>query len=204
VPYCILSYPLMMLVLPKLWTICHRERYITLSDYVRGRYRSRWLSVAFAVTGILATMPYIALATGGYPRGHPGTRHSGRMATHSGLRDPRRLHLHQRLRAPAAIAIVKDVMLYIMVLAAVIVIPQNWAATARSSRTPRMRSRSTRRRPPSCCGPRSTGAIRRSPSDLRWRCSSTRIPSTGTLSASSANVIRRNAALMPAYNFCSV
>ena len=61
VPYCILTYPLMMLVLPKLWTICHRERYITLSDYVRGRYRSRWLSVAFALTGILATMPYIAL-----------------------------------------------------------------------------------------------------------------------------------------------
>lgn len=28
---------------------------------MRGRYGSRWLSVAVALTGILATMPYIAL-----------------------------------------------------------------------------------------------------------------------------------------------
>src|SRR5277367_2741084 len=61
IPYCILSYPMMMLVLPPLWRICNRKGYITLADYVRGRYQSRWLSVAIAVTGILATMPYIAL-----------------------------------------------------------------------------------------------------------------------------------------------
>ncbi len=61
IPYCILLYPYMMLVLPKLWAICHRNGYVTLADFVRGRYGSRALSIAIALTGILATMPYIAL-----------------------------------------------------------------------------------------------------------------------------------------------
>ena len=61
IPYCILLYPYMMLVLPKLWAISHRNGYVTLADFVRGRYGSRALSIAIALTGILATMPYIAL-----------------------------------------------------------------------------------------------------------------------------------------------
>src|ERR1700709_639002 len=34
-PFCIMSFPLMMVVLPPLWRICHRNGYITLADYVR-------------------------------------------------------------------------------------------------------------------------------------------------------------------------
>src|SRR5450755_3819426 len=45
VPYCILLFPYMMLVLPRLWHVCHRHGYVTLSDFVRGRYGSRWLSI---------------------------------------------------------------------------------------------------------------------------------------------------------------
>src|ERR1700760_4477073 len=69
IPYCILLYPYMMLVLPKLWAICHRNGYVTLADFVRGRYGSRWLSIAIALTGILATMPYIALQLVGMREG---------------------------------------------------------------------------------------------------------------------------------------
>ena len=61
VPYTILIYPYMMVVLPKLWTICHRHNYVTFADLVRGRFGFRPLTVAIAVTGILALMPYIAL-----------------------------------------------------------------------------------------------------------------------------------------------
>ena len=39
----------------------HKHGYITAADFVRGRYGNRWLALAVAVTGILATMPYIAL-----------------------------------------------------------------------------------------------------------------------------------------------
>jgi solute:Na+ symporter, SSS family len=200
VPYCILAYPLMMLVLPKLWTICHRERYITLSDYVRGRYRNRWLSVAFALTGILATMPYIALQLVGIREVIAALGVQGEWPLIVAFVILAAYTYTSGLRAPAAIAIVKDVMLYIMVLAAVIVIPAKLggygavftnAAHALSQRTP-------------------AASIVLRPAQY-WSYTTLAIGSalallfyphtfTGTLSASSANVIRRNAALMPAYN----
>src|SRR5471030_1075382 len=43
IPYCIMIYPIMMLMLPPLWRICRTHGYITLADYVRGSYQSRWL-----------------------------------------------------------------------------------------------------------------------------------------------------------------
>src|SRR3954468_7132119 len=61
VPYTIVVYPLIFLFLPRLWSVSHRHGYVTPADFVEGRYDSRALALAVAVTGILATMPYIAL-----------------------------------------------------------------------------------------------------------------------------------------------
>src|SRR6478752_6399522 len=61
VPYTIVVYPLIFLFLPRLWSVSHRHGYVTPADFVQGRYDSRSLALAVAVTGILATMPYIAL-----------------------------------------------------------------------------------------------------------------------------------------------
>src|ERR1700761_5842378 len=200
VPYCILAYPLMMLVLPKLWTICHRERYITLSDYVRGRYRSRWLSVAFALTGILATMPYIALQLVGIREVIAALGVHGEWPLIAAFVILAAYTYTSGLRAPAAIAIVKDVMLYIMVIAAVIIIPAKLggygAVFANAAHA------LSQHKPPASIVLRPT---------QYWSYSTLAIGSamallfyphtfTGTLSASSGNVIRRNAALMPAYN----
>ena len=60
-PYAVLAYPYMMVVLPRMWTVCHRHGYVTFADFVGGRYGNRWLTVAIAATGVLALMPYIAL-----------------------------------------------------------------------------------------------------------------------------------------------
>src|SRR5580692_8657554 len=60
-PYAVLAYPYMMVVMPRLWKVCHRHGYVTLADFVGGRYGLRPLTVAVAITGILALMPYIAL-----------------------------------------------------------------------------------------------------------------------------------------------
>ena len=113
----------MMLVLPPLWRICHRNGYITLADYVRGRYQSRWLSVAVAVTGILATMPYIALQLIGMREVIAALGVRGEWPLIAAFVILAAYTYSSGLRAPALIAIVKDVMLYIMVLAAVVVIP---------------------------------------------------------------------------------
>src|ERR1700754_2938994 len=61
VPYTTVVYPLIFLFLPRLWSVSHRHGYVTPADFVEGRYDSRPLATAVAVTGILATMPYIAL-----------------------------------------------------------------------------------------------------------------------------------------------
>src|SRR6476469_221756 len=61
VPYTIVVYPLIFVFMPRLWSVAHAKGYVTPADFIRGRYDSRSLSLAVAVTGVLATMPYIAL-----------------------------------------------------------------------------------------------------------------------------------------------
>ena len=46
---------------PRLWSVSHRHGCVTTADFVGDRYGSRRLSLTIAVTGILATMPYVAL-----------------------------------------------------------------------------------------------------------------------------------------------
>ena len=57
VPYTIVIYPLLYLTFPRLWAVAHRKNYLTAGDYVLGRYGNKWLELAVAFTGILATMP---------------------------------------------------------------------------------------------------------------------------------------------------
>jgi solute:Na+ symporter, SSS family len=200
IPYCIMSYPLMMLVLPPLWRICRQHGYITLADYVRGRYDSRWLSVAVAVTGILATMPYIALQLIGMREVIAALGVRGEWPLIAAFVVLAAYTYSSGLRAPALIAIVKDVMLYIMVLAAILVIPARLGGYghvfAVASATLAQHA------PPA--------SIILRPAQF-WNYSSLALGSamalmlyphtiTGTLSAASDRVIRRNAALMPAYN----
>ena len=61
VPYTILMYPLLFLAFPRLWSVSRRHGYVTAADFVRGRFGNRMLALAVAVTGICATVPYIAL-----------------------------------------------------------------------------------------------------------------------------------------------
>ena len=60
-PYTIIVYPFVFAVMPILWTVAKKHNYVTAGDVVYGRYGSRTLEAAVAATGVLATMPYIAL-----------------------------------------------------------------------------------------------------------------------------------------------
>lgn len=60
-PYTILVYPIVFVIMPKLWHAAQKAGHVTAADVVYGRYQSRPLELAVAVTGVLATMPYIAL-----------------------------------------------------------------------------------------------------------------------------------------------
>ncbi|WP_042405354.1 monocarboxylate uptake permease MctP [Streptacidiphilus carbonis] len=129
VPYTILVWPMVFLFLPRLWSVARSKGYVTLADFARGRYGSRSLALAVALTGILATMPYIALQLVGIQAvldtmGVGGSSGFGKdlplliafavLAAYT---------YSSGLRAPALIAFVKDTLVYIVVIVAVIYIP---------------------------------------------------------------------------------
>src|SRR5277367_2043851 len=60
-PYTIIVYPFVFAVMPLLWKTAHANGHVTAADVVLGAYRSRGLELAVAITGMVATMPYIAL-----------------------------------------------------------------------------------------------------------------------------------------------
>src|SRR6202165_2424820 len=60
-PYTIIVYPFVFAVMPKLWKVAQAKNHITAADYVHGEYGGKWFPAAVALTGIVATMPYIAL-----------------------------------------------------------------------------------------------------------------------------------------------
>jgi SSS family solute:Na+ symporter len=200
IPYCIFAYPYMMLVLPRLWRVCHRNGYVTVADYVRGRYANRWLAVAVAATGILATMPYIALQLIGMREVIAALGIHGEWPLAAAFVILAAYTYSSGLRAPAAIAIVKDIMLYVMVLAAVLIIPARLGGYAHIFSV--AASTLAQHTPPA--------SIILRPAQY-WGYSSLALGSafalifyphsvTGALSSSSENVLRRNAALLPAYN----
>ncbi len=115
VPYAILIYPILFLVFPRLWHVCHKHHYITAGDFVRGRYGNRWLALAVTVTGIVATMPYIALQLVGLQvvigaMGVSGTGYMADLPLLIAFVILAAFTYSSGLRAPASIAIVKDIL----------------------------------------------------------------------------------------------
>ncbi|TYB37107.1 sodium:solute symporter [Micromonospora sp. AP08] len=129
VPYTIVIYPMVFLVLCRLWSVSHRHGYVTPADFVRNRFDSPILALLVAITGIVATMPYIALQlvgiesvlkTMGVTGDNAFARHLPIIIAFAILA----AYTYQSgLRAPALIAFVKDSLIYIVILVAVIYLP---------------------------------------------------------------------------------
>jgi solute:Na+ symporter, SSS family len=204
VPYTIVVYPLLFLVFPRLWQVCHKRGYITAGDFVRGRYGNRWLALAITVTGIVATMPYIALQLLGLQvvlggLGVYGTGLAADLPLLIAFVILAAFTYSSGLRAPASIAIVKDILIYITAFAAVIVIPMQlggfgkiFAAVPHEKLLLAMPGANTT----GAYGAYATLALGSALALLLYPHSLTAI-----LSASSSRAIRRNAALLPGYSF---
>ena len=203
VPYTIVVYPLVFMVAPRLWSVAHRHGYVTPADFVRGRHGSPTLALLIAITGIAATMPYIALQlvgigavmrTMGIPGEWPLIIAFVILAAYT---------YQSGLRAPALIAFVKDTLIYIVVLVAVIYIPIKLggfkgifdAADAKFTKTP--------------TPPNPDGLLLADPQMLGY--STLALGSalalflyphsvTGVLATRSRDTIRKNMAALPAYS----
>ncbi len=122
-PYTIVVYPIVFVVLARLWSVSHRNGFVTPADFVRARSGSPTLALLVAITGIVATMPYIALQLIGIEavlKAMGVTGHSPIIVAFAILAA---YTYNSGLRAPALIAVVKDALIYVVVIAAVIVIP---------------------------------------------------------------------------------
>jgi len=195
-----------------MWSVAHRHGYVTTADIVQGRYGTRSLSLAVAVTGILATMPYIALQLVGIQAvlevvGLGGSSLLARdlplliafavLAAYT---------YSSGLRAPAMIAFVKDILIYIVIIVAVVYLPTKlggWHSIFDAAQT--------KMAAPSAANPKVATGVFVPAASQYWAYASLALGSalalfmyphsvTATLSSKTRTTGRRNAAILPAYS----
>jgi SSS family solute:Na+ symporter len=173
-------------------------------DFVQGRYGNQGLALAVAITGIVATMPYIALQLVGLQvvigaMGVPSEGLVGDLPLIIAFVILAAFTYTSGLRAPAMIAVVKDTLIYITVLAIVIVVPIELGGYGKMFAMI----------PPAkllLAGPKDGNLGQFSAYATLALGSAFALflyphTVTGILSSSSRHVIRRNAAYLPAYSF---
>ncbi len=210
--YTIMVFPIVFIFAPRLWSVARARGYITPAEFARGRYGSQGLMLAVTVTGILATMPYIALQLVGIESvltviGITGTADGtlGKdlpliiafviVAGYTYLAG---------LRAPALIAFVKDGLIYLTVIVAIIYIPARLGGWAHVFGTASAHLKTAN---PATGQP--YGSLVVLPTG-EWAYATLAVGSalalfmyphatTGVFAARQRSVIRRNVALLPAY-----
>ncbi|MET8870273.1 monocarboxylate uptake permease MctP [Nonomuraea sp. NPDC004580] len=201
-PYTVVVYPLVFLVLARMWSVSHVHGFVTPADFVRARFGSPTLALAIAITGLIATMPYIALQLVGIEAVLKTMGVTGHLPIIIAFAILAAYTYQSGLRAPALIAFVKDSLIYIVILAAVIYIPARlggWdsifdAAKAKFDATPNpgdgfiLNANNQLQYVTLAFG--SALALFLYPHSL-----------TGVLASKNRNVIKRNMSALPAYSF---
>lgn len=203
-PLSPLAYIIVLLVMGRFHGIASRRGYVTTADFVRDRFGDRALEIAIAMTGVVALMPYVALQLVGMRAvfqqlGSAFASDGGLPALTVAFALLAAYTYTSGLRGPALIAFVKDTLIYVTVITAVVVIPAKlggWTHVFAAAEK--------------------TLAARPAPSSIyltkpQYFTYATRVlgsamalflyPNliTGVLSAKSNDVIRRNAVLLPVY-----
>lgn len=192
VPYTLIVFPFVFLVFPRLWRIARQRGHITGSDFVRERYDSPTLALLIALTGILATMPYIALQLVGIEVVIGALGLQGEWPLIIAFLILAAYTYTSGLRAPALIALVKDVLIYVTVIAAVVVIPAKLGGYSELfARVPADKLLLK----PGAAGAYATLALGSALALFLYPHAL-----TGLLSASGEKVIKRNMALLPIYS----
>jgi SSS family solute:Na+ symporter len=198
VPYTIFVYPIMFAVFPRLWAVCHAKGYVTAADFVRGRFGHRGLALAIALTGIVATMPYIALQLVGIQVVLAGLGIEGEWPLILAFVILALYTYSSGLRAPAMIAVVKDALIYITVIAAIIVIPQELGGFGHIFAVANPKTVLLAASTPGNLGAQSAYITLAIGSALALFLYPHAI--TGVLSSSTSTAIKRNAVALPAYS----
>ncbi|HEY3607079.1 MAG TPA: sodium:solute symporter [Pseudonocardiaceae bacterium] len=130
-PYTILVYPIVFLPVQRLWSVSRVRGYVTPADFVLGRHGSPLLALLVAITGIVATMPYIALQLAGLEAvlrtmGLNNSGFLGHLPLFVAFVILALFTYTSGLRAPALIAFVKDILIYLVIIVALIYLPAHF------------------------------------------------------------------------------
>ncbi|WP_426997047.1 monocarboxylate uptake permease MctP [Pseudarthrobacter sp. N5] len=212
VPYTIVLYPIVFLLMSRLWSVSHRHGFVTTADFVGGRYGSKPLSIAIALTGMVATMPYIALQLVGIKA---VLTVLGVGSTDNPLLNDLPLVIAfvvlaaytftSGLRAPAMIAVVKDVLIYLAVIVAIIYLPAKfggWGTIFDAAQTKLTALSPATGKPVGAIIPGAASYSAYWTLALGSALALFMYPHsvTGVLATKSRNTIRKNAALLPLYS----
>ncbi|HET7397904.1 MAG TPA: sodium:solute symporter family protein [Intrasporangium sp.] len=213
VPYTIVLYPIIFIFMSRLWSVSHRHGYVTPADFVNGRSGSRGLSLAVAVTGFLATMPYIALQLIGIQAvlevvgiGGGGNWLAKDAPLFIAFLVLALYTYTSGLRAPAIIAFVKDILIYLVILVAVVYLPSKvggWSHVFDAAQGKMQKVNPATNKPAGVFIPGSGQYWAYATLALGSAMALFMYPHsiTATLSAKSRNTIRKNASILPAYSF---
>jgi SSS family solute:Na+ symporter len=176
--------------------------FVTPADFVRARHGSSTLALLVAITGIVATMPYIALQLVGIEAVLKAMGVTGHVPIIVAFAILAAYTYNSGLRAPALIAFVKDALIYVVIIIAIIVIPYKlggWdvifgAAEKKFAESPNP----------------ADGVLLPGPAQLQYATLALGSALalflyphsiTGVLASRDRNVIKRNMAALPAYSF---
>ena len=213
VPYTIILYPIIFVYMARLWSVSYRHGYVTSADFVRGRYGSKGLSLAVAITGILATMPYIALQLVGIQAvlevvglGGSGNTVAKDLPLFIAFALLAAYTYSAGLRAPAVIAFVKDALIYLVIIVAILYLPSKvggWAHVFSAAQAKMNSVNPATGRPIGVFIPSGQAYWAYATLALGSAMALFMYPHsiTATLSSRSRNTIRYNATILPAYSF---
>ena len=206
-PYTIIVYPFVYAVMPVLWRIAKAGGHATAADIVRARFASVPLECVVAATGLLAVIPYIALQLVGIRTVLEALGLPGEIPLVVAFLSLAAYTWFGGLHAPAKTAFLKDVMIYIAVIAAVVVIPRHLGGYGAMFATAAAHMHAVH---PHATGPGSVPpghvlglgqSIPYATLALSSALAAFLYPHTltGVLAARDAETIRRNAVMLPAY-----
>ncbi len=211
--YTIMVFPIVFIFAPRLWSVARARGYVSPGEFVRGRHGSQGLGLAVAATGILATMPYIALQLVGIESvltvlgigSNSGNALVRDMPLIIAFAVVAAYTYLAGLRAPALIAFVKDILIYLTVIVAIAYIPGRLGGWGHIFSVSSAHLKTVN---PATGKP--FGSIVVLPAG-EWAYASLALGSalalfvyphavTGVFAARRRDVIRRNAAMLPAYS----
>ncbi|WP_329069585.1 monocarboxylate uptake permease MctP [Amycolatopsis sp. NBC_01480] len=210
-PYTIVVYPIVLLPALRMWSVSRSRGYVTPADFVRGRFGSPTLALLIAITGIVATMPYIALQLVGLEAvlrtmGINGSGIVGHLPLLVAFLILALYTYQSGLRAPALIAFVKDILIYIVIIVAIIYLPAKlggWSHIFDQAQTQLAKPSKATGKPAGSLLLNANNQLQYATLALGSALALFLYPHslTSVLASRGRNVIKRNMVALPAYSF---